>query len=256
MKNTAGARAQGQDQPNAVRNGTTGTHMWPWGARCTWLPIHPIPAIQPWGAPITLKKTEWQGALKTEMHLRASSTSANWLQPLTLSPAGPRTPGSPWREQGQIKGGGKMVMQSKGQSTYSPVGRGVPEAPQCPEDKGKKSQIRARFSRMTTPTRPIITLTLSPEAPGGPGSPLGPRGPSCPGSPCGRDRLAEGTAPQPLRTLEPGPATRSFPDWQLHFAHKAQYLVSGSNSCIHLQGNDQLEHFKRKSEAGKGKWGQ
>lgn len=164
--------------------------MWPWGAKCTWFPIQPVPAIQPWGAPITLKKTEWQEALKTEMGPRASFTSGNRLHHLTLSPTGPRTPGSPWREQGQIKGAGKMVMQVKGQSKYSPVGQGVPESRQCPEDKGKKSQ-REVFQDYSS-HRPI-TLTLSPEAPGGPGSPFGPRGPSCPGSPCGRDRLAEGT---------------------------------------------------------------
>lgn len=104
-----------------------------------------------------------------------------------------------------------------------------------------------------------MTLTLSPEAPGGPGSPLGPRGPSCPGSPCGRDRLAKEIAPQPLGTLEPDLVTRAtgyFPDLRLHSTHRPQYLVSGFKGGIHLWENDQLEHFKRKSEAGKGKWGQ
>lgn len=33
-----------------------------------------------------------------------------------------------------------MVIQVKGQSRYSPVGQGVPEARQCPEDRGKQSQ--------------------------------------------------------------------------------------------------------------------
>lgn len=33
-----------------------------------------------------------------------------------------------------------MVMQVKGQSTYAPVGRGVPEAHPCPEDKGRNHQ--------------------------------------------------------------------------------------------------------------------
>lgn len=163
--------------------------MWPWGAKCTGFPIQPVPAIQTWGPPITLKETEWQEALKTKMGPRTSFASGNRSHHLTLSPAGPRTPGSPWREQGQIKGAGKMVMQVKGQSRYSPVGQGVLEARQCPEDKGKKGQSEV-FQDYSSQA---ITLTLSPEAPGGPGSPLGPRGPSCPGSPCGRDRLAEGT---------------------------------------------------------------
>lgn len=61
-----------------TKSGTAGTHMWPWGASCPWLPIHPTPAIQPWRAPITLKKIEQQEALKTRMGLRGSSPSGNW----------------------------------------------------------------------------------------------------------------------------------------------------------------------------------
>lgn len=126
------------------------------------------------------------------------------------------------------------MVQVKGQSTHSPVGLGVPEAHQCPEDKRQKNQGEV-FQNCSPPPR-LITLTLSPEAPGGPGSPLGPRGPSCPGSPCGRDRFAEGSAPQPLETLEPyHKGHQILPRLEaLTPTHRALYLVSGFNACIHL----------------------
>lgn len=128
----------------------------------------------------------------------------------------------------------QWMVQVKGQSTHSPVGLGVPEAHQCPEDKRQKNRGEVFQDCSPSPHTRLITLTLSPEAPGGPGSPLGPRGPSCPGSPCGRDRFAEGSAPQPLGTLELYLVTRAtgyFPDLKPH----TEVLPTSPVPCLWIQ---------------------
>lgn len=110
------------------------------------------------------------------------------------------------------------MVQVKGQRTHSPVGLGVPEAHQCPEDKRQKNQSEV-FQDCKPPPQGSSHLPFLQRLQGGQGHPWVLGDLLVRALPVAETGLLKD---QPLRTLESYLVTRAtgyFPDLRLHSTH-------------------------------------